>query len=73
MLATTRALESRADKLAHLAALLESVNYQRVLERGFALVKDGSGKLITSAKAAAREKEIELTFRDGKVTTQLSS
>ena len=72
-LATTRALESRADKLAHLAALLESVNYQRVLERGFALVKDGSGKLITSAKAAAREKEIELTFRDGKVTTQLSS
>lgn len=58
-------LKSKEEKLMHLAALLESVNYQRVLERGFALVRDEAGKLVSSVKTAAAKKELRLTFRDG--------
>lgn len=63
--ACLRLLAAGEEKLSHLAAFLESVNYQRVLERGFALVRDEAGKLVTSAKAAAKEKNLELVFKDG--------
>lgn len=64
---TQQRLVQREEKLAHLAALLESVNYHRILERGFALVRDGKGKLVTSAKQAANETSLTLTFKDGDI------
>ncbi len=66
-LSCARLIEKREQQLSHLAALLESVNYKRILDRGFALVKDAGGKLVTSAKQAAMHKELELTFKDGKM------
>ena len=63
--AAHRYLLNRSEKLAALSAMLESVNYQRVLERGFALVKDGSGKLVTSAVQAKQSEGLSLTFKDG--------
>lgn len=65
--AVSRGLKMREEKLAHLAARLQSVDYRQVLKRGFALVKDAKGKLITSAKAAAQEKELQLVFSDGEL------
>ena len=62
-----RSEQTKMEKLRSLSALLESVNYQRVLERGFALVKDASGKLITSAKEAKNKDALSLTFKDGEV------
>lgn len=62
-----RSEQSRSEKLRALSSLLESVNYQRVLERGFALVKDASGKLITSAKDAKTKESLSLTFKDGEL------
>ncbi len=63
--AAQRYLLNRSEKLDALSAMLESVNYQRVLERGFALVKDGSGKLVTSAVQAKQSEGLSLTFKDG--------
>lgn len=60
----------RADKLQALNALLESVNYQRVLERGFALVKDSMGKLVTSAQDAETKDMLVLTFKDGTINAK---
>jgi exodeoxyribonuclease VII large subunit len=60
-----RYLERHAEKLSHLVAMLESVNYQKVLERGFALVRDAEGKLVTSATQAKKSEGLSLTFKDG--------
>lgn len=51
----------------HHSALLESMNYKRVLERGFALVKDDAGVLVTNSKAAAEASGLEVVFHDGSV------
>ena len=60
-----RVLSLKAERLKSLAAMLESVNYQRVLERGFALVKDTSGKLVTSVDQAKQAGDLAITFKDG--------
>jgi len=63
-----RTLEKREQHMIHLAALLESVNYKKILARGFVLVKNAQGKVLTSAKDAAKEKELQLIFKDGELT-----
>lgn len=68
VLAVKRLLEQRDEKLVHLLALLESLNYQRVLERGFALVKNAKGQVVTSAATAAKEKVLKIVFKDGSIS-----
>ena len=40
---------------------------QAVLERGFAIVRDGDGRVLTAAAAARRALRLELEFADGRV------
>lgn len=47
------------------AAMLEHLNYQKVLERGFVLVRTASGEPITSAHTLPSRAPITLQFRDG--------
>jgi len=65
--AIMRLLERRAERASHLTALLESVNYKKVLARGFALVKGENGTLVTSAQKAAGNKTLSVIFADGEV------
>jgi exodeoxyribonuclease VII large subunit len=53
-------------RLDRAAGLLESYSFQRVLERGFALVTDDDSRPITSAADAVPGRAVTLTFRDGK-------
>jgi exodeoxyribonuclease VII large subunit len=62
-----RALAQRQTRLAHLAERLEAVSYTRVLERGFALVHDAKGALVSSASALQSGDEISVAFADGAV------
>jgi exodeoxyribonuclease VII large subunit len=68
-----RGIDRKLDRLQHLSALLESVNYQKVLARGFALVRDEKGTLVSSVAAAKQSAELSLTFKDGEVRTTVSS
>ncbi len=68
--AAERIFAARAEKLANLASLLESVNYKRILARGFALVKDADGKLITTAATAQQNKNLIVLFADGEVAVK---
>ena len=52
-------------RLGQAAALLESASYQRVLERGFALVGDASGAPLRSIGAVAVGMDVRLHFHDG--------
>ncbi|MEM1200680.1 MAG: exodeoxyribonuclease VII large subunit, partial [Pseudomonadota bacterium] len=51
--------------------LLASLGYQSVLERGFALVRDGNGKPIRTAKAAKPDQRAEIQFQDGRLAATL--
>ena len=59
-----RLRESHA-RLDGLAARLESVSYEKVLARGYALVSDGEGTPITTAKSVRAGMDLRLRFADG--------
>jgi exodeoxyribonuclease VII large subunit len=65
-----RIISDRSQKLASILQLLESLNYKRVLERGFVLVREDKGKLVTRAKNM-KDAQHTLVFFDGekKVTS----
>jgi len=55
-----------------LGGLLESYSYQRVLERGFVLVRDPQGKPVTAAAEARPGERLDLRFHDGDVGVQVA-
>ena len=59
------AMRDRERLLSQTSALLESYSYERVLERGFALVADAEGKAVTSAKALQPGDQVALRFAEG--------
>lgn len=63
--AMLRSIERRGDYLARVAATLESLNVLAVMQRGFALVKDGSGALVKTAAALTDGQAVSLQFHDG--------
>lgn len=61
-----RLLRDRERHVAEQARILESLNYERVLERGFALVRDGETNLpLTRAAVIRPGQPLTLQFRDG--------
>jgi len=59
-----RNIQDREQKLSGILQLLESLSPVRVLERGFVMVRDSAGKLITRA-AGLHKDTLTLTFHDG--------
>ena len=57
----------KSQQLQTVTRLLDSLNYQTVLERGFALVKDEAGNPITSQAAMSHHDNATLQFHDGEV------
>ena len=56
------------EKAKSMARLLQSYSYQAILERGFALISNGS-KVITSSKMAKNQAKLDVQFSDGIVET----
>jgi len=67
-----RALHDANERLRGCGSLLESLSYQGVLARGFALVRDERGRLVDSAVRAREHVALELEFHDGRVQTARS-
>jgi exodeoxyribonuclease VII large subunit len=59
-------LAGRGNRLRHAAALLGSFSYERILERGFALVQDRLGHVVTSVAALRPGMGISVRLADGK-------
>ena len=66
-------LASRRRQLEGSANLLASLSYQRVLQRGFALVRDSDGRMVREAAAVHTGDALELEFRDGRVEAEARS
>ena len=62
-----RRLADLDSALAGQAALLASLSYQRVLERGYAVVRDRCARPVTSAASLHSGAEIEIGFHDGQL------
>jgi len=60
-------LERGRMQLESLAALLDSYSYERVLARGFALVRDAADHPVASAAAVAPGAGLTIQFADGEV------
>ncbi|MBN2752480.1 MAG: exodeoxyribonuclease VII large subunit, partial [Rhodospirillaceae bacterium] len=65
--AFTRRIESASQRLEGRAALLDSLSYRRVLDRGFVLVRDGSGTPLSRAAQVASGSALTLAFADGDI------
>jgi exodeoxyribonuclease VII large subunit len=60
-----RALEQRASTLAHLERALAHLNVQGVLDRGFAIVRDAQGSIVTDAAALERGAHVSARLARG--------
>ena len=60
-------LDNRRQRLERAGALLESYSYRKTLDRGFAVVKDGSGALVATAATAQMGAAWQVEFKDGAV------
>lgn len=76
-IALSRAINNKiAERRAILAAnerALSALNYQNVLERGFALVFDKKGNVIKGIDAAKAAKSISIKFKDGETDAQIGA
>ncbi len=52
------------------SGLLESLSYENVLARGFALAMDSGGRTVTSAATVSPGMALTVQFRDGRVETR---
>ncbi len=60
-------LDQRGARLERAERLLEAFSYRNVLERGFALVRDGEGHPLRRASAVASGARLDIEFADGRV------
>ncbi|QFT76434.1 exodeoxyribonuclease VII large subunit [Erythrobacter sp. THAF29] len=59
-----RPLAAKRDRLAALARLAEQLHPEKPLDRGYAIVRDASGKALTTKAQAEREAALKLQFKD---------
>jgi len=65
--AIAQALETHRRHLTGTGRLLESLSYARVLDRGFALVRDRKGEPVTSVRATKPGMAVGIHFHDGHI------
>jgi exodeoxyribonuclease VII large subunit len=63
----TELVKAKRTSLDHIGQLLDSYSYEKVLERGFALVRDAAGKPVLTAAAVGSGDTLTVQFRDGTV------
>jgi exodeoxyribonuclease VII large subunit len=67
-----RRIEIAEHRLESRAALLDSLSYRRVLDRGFALVRDADGKALARAAQVPPGANLTLAFADADVAATAS-
>ena len=59
----TKIGQKEDDRLKSLSRMLESLSFERVLDRGFVVVEDENGKLLASAGQVAKGQNVSLRFK----------
>ncbi len=71
--AVTRLVSEAGHRFNNTAALLDSFSYERVLDRGFALVMDAGGAPVTSALALSPGDDAIIRFGDGEIGARVTT
>ena len=58
-------LKNKQQQLNHLQSQLTSLSYERTLDRGYAIIKSDTGKIITHAKQLSSGNDVNITLTDG--------
>lgn len=61
-------LEKRDVKLKNLSALLDSLSFERVLDRGYAVIFDRGGNIVSSAKKISDKDLLTIRLKDGEIS-----
>jgi exodeoxyribonuclease VII large subunit len=69
----SRLLREPEQLLEKWGSLLDAFSYQKVLKRGFVVVRDGKGAPLTAAAAAKPGQPVELEFHDGRVKGRIDN
>jgi exodeoxyribonuclease VII large subunit len=56
-----------ADRLSGLERMRASLGYEATLDRGYAVVRNEDGAVVTDTKALKKAKELEIQFADGRI------
>ncbi|HLS19147.1 MAG TPA: exodeoxyribonuclease VII large subunit, partial [Paracoccaceae bacterium] len=57
----------RSDRLAALARMLRTLGPNETLARGFAIIRDGEGRVLQRARGIASGQRLEIQFADDRV------
>jgi len=68
-----RYVEDSKLKLDHLAKILQSSSYDKILKRGFALIKDKNNNLISSISSSNIGDEISIQLSDGQLGAKVNN
>ncbi|PCI49294.1 MAG: exodeoxyribonuclease VII large subunit [Alphaproteobacteria bacterium] len=60
-------LRQMQNKFDAIGRLFDSLNYKRVLERGFAVIRDDRGRAVTLAAGVSSGRALDIEFKDGHV------
>lgn len=63
-------LHDRAKHLQNLSAMLESLSFERVLERGYAVVYDENRNIVSTTRDAAKKEKLVIRFKDGETKVE---
>jgi exodeoxyribonuclease VII large subunit len=70
--AVTQALAQRRDRFSGEAKLLQSMSYKSVLARGYAVVRDTSGRPVRAAAEAKSRTALAIEFTDGEIEVTIT-
>lgn len=72
-LAMGQSLQRQQATLYRLAASLQHLNPEAVLERGFSMVRTGKGKIVRSSAEISPNEDISITFAHGSAAARVTS
>jgi exodeoxyribonuclease VII large subunit len=68
----SKILKDRQKSLQNLSAMLESLSFERVLDRGYAVVFDKNGEIVSSTHKAETAVDVEIRFKDGQSKAKIT-
>jgi len=68
----TNRLDRAADELGHVLARVRSLSPSATLERGYAIVQDGAGHVVTAAAQTAPGKQLQIRLASGRIAADVT-
>ncbi|MBO5669756.1 MAG: exodeoxyribonuclease VII large subunit, partial [Candidatus Methanomethylophilaceae archaeon] len=66
-----KGLGLRSERLSAMSAHLTSLDPNRVLDRGYSYITDGSGRTVTSVGSLTEGSSINIRMRDGRAVAEV--